>query len=102
MMTTNYSTQTYTIPQNHFFASQQPSPASSTLKPSGTLILAAMSHWRAAIEAPILALGLASAKELAILATCAVAAGLYPVLLLLSGGVTIAEAKTVLRRGAGR
>ncbi|KAJ9502778.1 Zn finger protein [Exophiala xenobiotica] len=31
-MTANYSTQTYTIPQtqqNHFFASQQPSPASS-------------------------------------------------------------------------
>jgi len=66
------------------------------------MILAAMSHWRAAIEAPLLAVGLGSAKELAILATCALAAGFYPVLLLLSGGVTLAEAKTVLRRGAGR
>lgn len=66
------------------------------------LILAAMSHWRTALEAPILAMGVGSAKELAILATCILAAGLYPVLLLASGGVTLAEARTVLRRGAGR
>lgn len=66
------------------------------------LILAAISRGRAALEAPILAMGIGSAKELAILATCALAAGLYPVLLLLSGGVTLAEARTVLRRGTGR
>jgi putative peptidoglycan lipid II flippase len=65
------------------------------------LILAALSHWRPAIEAPILALGLGSAKELAILATCGLAALVYPALLLASGGVTLAEARTILRRGRG-
>jgi putative peptidoglycan lipid II flippase len=66
------------------------------------LILAGASHWRAAIEAPILALGIGAAKELAILGVCAMAGALYPLLLLASGGVTLSEARTVLRRGAGR
>jgi putative peptidoglycan lipid II flippase len=65
------------------------------------LALATVSHYRAVIEAPMAGLrllGAVGAKEIAILGTCAAAAALYPILLLAFGGVTLAEARTALRR----
>ena len=67
------------------------------------LVLAAASHWRPLIEAPLVALGLTGhaigAKEVALLLTVLVAAALYPPLVFLFGGVTPAELKGVLKRG---
>lgn len=61
------------------------------------LILGLASHYRALIEAPLQALRF-GAKEIAILAVCAVGGALYPVLLFAFGGVTPTEAKAALRR----
>ncbi|MBC7668754.1 MAG: murein biosynthesis integral membrane protein MurJ [Gemmatimonadaceae bacterium] len=67
------------------------------------LVLAAASHWRPLIEAPLVALGLKGhvigAKEVALLLTVLVGAALYPPLVFLFGGVTPAELKGVLKRG---
>ncbi|MGR4862594.1 murein biosynthesis integral membrane protein MurJ [Caulobacter sp. LARHSG274] len=69
------------------------------------LALAAASHWRPLIEAPLQALGLKGhvigAKEIALLLTVLVGGALYPPLVFLFGGVTPAELKGVLRRGRG-
>lgn len=64
------------------------------------LMLAAAAHFRPLIEAPLAAIHVAGvgAKEIAVLAVCGLAAGVYPVLLLALGGVTLAEAKAALRR----
>ncbi|GGL16898.1 murein biosynthesis integral membrane protein MurJ [Caulobacter rhizosphaerae] len=65
--------------------------------------LAAASHWRPLIEAPLRELGLRGhtlgAKEFALLLTVLVGAALYPPLVFLFGGVTPSELKGVLRRG---
>ena len=67
------------------------------------LALAAASHWRPLIEAPLAALGLTGhvvgAKEAALLLTVLVGGALYPPLVFLFGGVTPAELKSVLKRG---
>ena len=67
------------------------------------LALAAASHWRPLIEAPLRDLGLrghsVGAKEFALLLTVIVGGALYPPLVFLFGGVTPAELKGVLRRG---
>ncbi|KRA56113.1 murein biosynthesis protein MurJ [Caulobacter sp. Root655] len=67
------------------------------------LLLAAASHWRPLIEAPLEAMGLKGhvigAKEVALLLTVVVGAGLYPPLVFLFGGVTPSELKAVLKRG---
>lgn len=75
------------------------------LAASGLLgaILAAASHWRAHLEAPIggfAVVGL-GAKEIAVLAVSTVAVAVYGVLLLAVRGVTPAEIKTALRRRPG-
>jgi putative peptidoglycan lipid II flippase len=64
------------------------------------LLLAAASHWRALIEAPLahLKLGPLHAKEAVILAVTALAGLTYPLLLLVSGGLTPAEVRGALRR----
>jgi putative peptidoglycan lipid II flippase len=67
------------------------------------LILAAASHWRPLIEAPLEALGLRGrvigAKEVALVLTVLVGGGLYFPLLFLFGGVKPSELKAALRRG---
>ena len=67
------------------------------------LALAAASHYRELIEAPLRAMGLhghaIGAKEFALAITCLVGAALYPPLLFLFGGVKPAELKAALRRG---
>jgi putative peptidoglycan lipid II flippase len=67
------------------------------------LALAAASHWRPLIEAPLRELGLRGhslgAKEAALLLTVLVGAALYPPLVFLFGGVTPSELKGVLKRG---
>jgi putative peptidoglycan lipid II flippase len=67
------------------------------------LVLAAASHGRALIEAPLRSLGLTGhtlgAKEFALALTCLVGLALYPPLLFLFGGVKPAELKAALRRG---
>jgi len=66
-------------------------------------VLAAASHWRPLIEAPLRELGLrghtVGAKEFALLLTVIVGAALYPPLVFLFGGVTPSELKGVLKRG---
>jgi putative peptidoglycan lipid II flippase len=64
------------------------------------LLLAAASHWRPLLEAPIrsIHLGPLHAKELAILVVSAGAVAVYPVLLFASGGLTLAEMRAALRR----
>jgi putative peptidoglycan lipid II flippase len=66
-------------------------------------VLAAASHWRPLIEAPLRELGLRGhtlgAKEFALLLTVLVGGVLYPPLVLLFGGVTPAEVKGLLKRG---
>ncbi|MBU4433149.1 MAG: murein biosynthesis integral membrane protein MurJ [Alphaproteobacteria bacterium] len=64
------------------------------------LILAAVSHLRPLIEAPLSGFHLVGigAKEIAVLGTCALAALVYPALLLALGGVTPAEVKAALGR----
>ena len=64
------------------------------------LLLAAASHFRGVIEAPIahIRLGPLHAKEIAVVAISIAAAAVYPVLLVLSGGLTLGE----MRRAVGR
>ncbi len=64
------------------------------------LLLAAASHWRPLIEAPLrdVRFGPLHAKELAILGVSAAAAAVYPALLFASGGLTLAELRMALRR----
>jgi putative peptidoglycan lipid II flippase len=66
-------------------------------------ILGLISHFRAPLQAVLdrASLGPIHGKELAIALTCALAAGLYPLLLFASGGLTIAEAKAAVRRRRG-
>ena len=65
-------------------------------------ILAAAAHFRPQIEAPFsgfhLGRHLVGAKEVAILLTAVIGTLLYPPLLFLSGGLTLAEVKGALRR----
>jgi len=64
-------------------------------------ILAAASHWRPAIQGLFSHIRLihgVGAKELAILSVTLLAAGVYPVLLLGSGGLTLAEIRGLRRR----
>jgi putative peptidoglycan lipid II flippase len=63
-------------------------------------MLAAASHWRPLIEAPI-AQVTHYAKEVAILAVSALGAAAYPLLLFGFGGLTLAELRTALRRTRG-
>jgi putative peptidoglycan lipid II flippase len=67
------------------------------------LLLAAASHFRAEIEAPLahLRLGPLHAKEVVILDVVIAAAAAYPLLLFASGGLTLAEVRRALRRPAG-
>ncbi|MDI1363391.1 MAG: lipid II flippase MurJ, partial [bacterium] len=64
------------------------------------LILAGVAHFRPVIEAPLAGFHLVGigAKEIAVLGTCALAALVYPALLLVLGGVTPAEVKAALGR----
>lgn len=66
-------------------------------------LMAAASHYRDLIEAPLRAIGLTGhaigAKEFALALTCLAGAAVYPPLLFLFGGVKPAELKAVLRRG---
>jgi putative peptidoglycan lipid II flippase len=65
------------------------------------LMLAAASHFRGVIEAPLahLRLGPLHAKEIAVLAVSAAAVVVYPILLLVSGGLSRAELRAALKRG---
>lgn len=67
------------------------------------LALAAASHWRDLIEAPLRGLGLTGqtigAKEFALALTCLGGLALYPPLLFLFGGVKPSELRAALRRG---
>ncbi len=67
------------------------------------LLLAAASHWRPLIEAPLRGIGLTGhaigAKEFALALTCLAGLAVYPPLLFLFGGVKPAELKAALRRG---
>jgi putative peptidoglycan lipid II flippase len=63
------------------------------------LLLAAAQHFRPALEAPLQIIG--HAKEISVLLVCAVGGVVYPALLFASGGVTIAEAKGMLKRKKG-
>lgn len=84
-----------------------PSPAAAskllrTLAASIALgvLLAAASHFSSLIEAPIahFRFGPLHAKEIAVLGVSALAALAYPPLLIISGGLSAAEIKAVLRR----
>jgi putative peptidoglycan lipid II flippase len=65
------------------------------------LLLAAAAHFRGAIQAPMahIHLGPLHAKEIAIVGVTVLAALVYPVLLVLSGGLTRADLRLALRRG---
>ncbi|ATQ44827.1 murein biosynthesis integral membrane protein MurJ [Caulobacter mirabilis] len=67
------------------------------------LLLFGAQWLRPMLEAPLAGFRFAGLgpKEITILAVCLVGAALYPALLFLSGGVTVAEAKAALRRRAG-
>jgi putative peptidoglycan lipid II flippase len=67
------------------------------------VILAAATHFRGRIEAPLagLHLGPLGAKEITVLLVCLAGGALYPVLLFALGGVTPAEARAALRRNKG-
>jgi putative peptidoglycan lipid II flippase len=65
------------------------------------LALAAASYFRAAIEAPLHAHLEHGVKEISLVLICGAGAGLYAVLLLALGGVTLAEARTALQRRRG-
>ena len=64
------------------------------------LMLAAASHWRAALEAPIahVHFGPVHAKEIAVVGVAIFAGLAYPALLFASGGLTLAEVRGALRR----
>jgi len=66
-------------------------------------ILALASRFRRPIEAVLdhAALGPLHGKEIAVALTCLLAAGLYPLLLFASGGLTPSEARAALRRRKG-
>ena len=61
--------------------------------------VAAATHFRPAIEAPLAGTG--AAKEIAVLLVCLAGGALYPILLFAFGGVTPAEAKAAFRRRKG-
>jgi putative peptidoglycan lipid II flippase len=62
--------------------------------------LATASHFRPQLEAIVnLHLGPLGAKEITVLSLCVVGALLYPLLLILSGGLTLSEMKAALKRG---
>ncbi len=63
-------------------------------------MLATVQAFRPVVEGPLAGVHFAGigAKEIAVLGTCALAALVYPALLLAFGGVTMAEAKAALRR----
>jgi putative peptidoglycan lipid II flippase len=65
--------------------------------------LAVAAHYRAAIEAPFagLHLGPLGAKEICVLAVCAVGVAFYPLFLFAFGGVTPAEARGAFKRRKG-
>ena len=63
------------------------------------MILYAAGHFRPQIEAALAGFTLGHAKELGILAVVVTAGVAYPVLLLLSGGITRTELKAAVRRG---
>jgi putative peptidoglycan lipid II flippase len=65
--------------------------------------VAAVSHFRPVIEAPLagVRLGPLAAKEITVLLVCIAGAALYPVLLFAFGGVTPAEARAAFRRRSG-
>jgi putative peptidoglycan lipid II flippase len=67
------------------------------------LLLGVVSHFRAPIEAVLghASLGPIRGKELAVALTAVGAGGLYPLLLFVSGGLTLTEAKAALRRRKG-
>jgi putative peptidoglycan lipid II flippase len=64
------------------------------------LLLAAASHFRPAIEAPMsgVRLGPLRAKEIAVVGVAIAATAAYPVLLIMTGGLSLTEVKAVLRR----
>ncbi|HTX49212.1 MAG TPA: murein biosynthesis integral membrane protein MurJ, partial [Caulobacteraceae bacterium] len=64
------------------------------------LALAAASHWRALLETPIahVRFGPLRAKEIAVLVVAALSAPTYAALLFVSGGVTVADVRSALRR----
>ena len=66
------------------------------------LMLAAASHWRPLLEAPIghHHLGPLHAKELAIVAMSLLAAVVYPILLFASGGLSLSEIRAALQRNS--
>jgi putative peptidoglycan lipid II flippase len=63
-------------------------------------LLLAIGHWRGAIEGALSGLRVSrlGPKEIAVALTAVVAAGLYPLLLFASGGLTLTEARTALGR----
>jgi putative peptidoglycan lipid II flippase len=67
------------------------------------LILAGAAHYRDLIQAPIahFHLGPLHAKEIAILGVSALAVAVYPLLLIGSGGLTLAEIRAATRRTPG-
>lgn len=68
------------------------------------ILLALASHFRSVLEAPLAGVSLIGlgAKELTVLAVCLVGAGAYAGLLLLFGGMSLAEVRAALRRPAGQ
>jgi putative peptidoglycan lipid II flippase len=66
-------------------------------------VLGVISHYRGPLEAVLghASVGPLRGKELAIMLTCLLAAGLYPLLLFASGGLTLSEAKVAMRRRKG-
>ena len=65
------------------------------------MLLALASHFRAAIEAPLIGLHAGGAKEVAVLLVAAFGAAAYAVMLFAFGGVTPAEVRSALRRRKG-
>jgi putative peptidoglycan lipid II flippase len=65
--------------------------------------LAAASHWRTLLEAPLAGVHLGGfhAKEIAILAVSLVGGGSYPFLLFAFGGLTLSEIRQAFRRATG-
>jgi putative peptidoglycan lipid II flippase len=68
------------------------------------LLLAAASHFRPAIEAPLsgVRLGPLRAKEIAVVGVAIAAAAAYPILLIVTGGLSLAEVRATLRRRTGK
>jgi putative peptidoglycan lipid II flippase len=69
------------------------------------LLLAAASHWRAMLEAPLSGLHVGHAlgpKEIAVVLACLIGVALYPVMLVGLGGVSVADLKSALKRGGAK